>query len=373
MADAGILSEMNMILMPSSIGIIDILTVTSALHNIGCTTTEAVPPNERKTSAPDSNTYISSPDDSSGLHASLEPETTRHDRDDFEFDIASQLDYPNTQNSFQRFSPMSPISPIKSNTHLSQSPLMTPLSVVGVGKNHVQKSPILNKSSLHQQMKHLDLNSSEKADRLKSQPNLVFDNVDFVAEANIMSISYDNDGNNVSYSDDLSSLKSSSPPVLTDLQNQSDVNELVDNDSFLNSSNISICFSDKCTIAEKNKSTFKEKQQYTMKSKNSVKHSAQLTTQWNLPLQVKKDGCKSVGKQQTLCSTHCTSHSEHSNHTEDPTHDQQDQGESEEENKNCPGNKVDFISMELNDRLDNFNAEMVSQELGFAYSQFSKL
>jgi hypothetical protein len=386
---AGILDDTNFILFgPASVGIVDLFRVQTLLGHTN-TAAEYKQCNEEDELDQHSPEKMAvDPVGQSSSKDSLDPETARHDQDHFDFVLESQLDHLNTQNSFEGFSPLSPISPIRHKA--SQSPPMVQSNIyedncdgnlatdVQHDAHHYQSSRIdmLDNSNLENQR----VNISSLIDNLAPINNFIED------EHGLMSTSYHDNAplsQHSSPSSSLSSLTSLSPdssssvlaasPVASAQKQSSkqrsdtvrDASRRID-DSFLNSSDLSICFIDSCKLSENH-------QQSTTKLNNA--EPMQLTNQWKLPLQVVKDD-NNTGrernrrhrmKQRTLCASHCSSHAEHTSRSHgtdassDATGAQLDsEGEGGGEGDTHFDHADDAtVAMELEERLDNFNAVMV--------------
>lgn len=357
-AMAGILSNTAFLLHgPASVGVLDLFRVNSLLQ-------ASEPEQSCEGEESPQHSHLASPEEQYSYSvASLEPETARRDQDDFDIELESQLEpLKHSQSSFCGFSPLSPISPISKKA--SQSPLMV-RQTVGKKDNdttcaadislspcllqsychpsrQIELSEVLNKSNSLLEEEIMGVNASDKSEHLGPIGFNSFVDDELYVNNYIVAFSKDTQSSSPS-----SALKSGAV-ANNHRKERSDVGESAANDdSFLDSSNISVCFSSKCIISEKNNKTIIDEGGQQSKKKQPAVQSAQLTNEWNLPLLMK---CK---KQQTLCPSDCACHSsEYCPHTSSspsylPKHEE------------GPMPRDAFKSMEVIDRLDYFSAEMV--------------
>jgi hypothetical protein len=304
---------------------------------------------------------------------SLEPETARyintqgHD-DHFDFEFESQLDHTGipgqSQKDFGSFSPLSPLSPIAYRS--SQSPSLMRDGLANVSTS-VYDQRHDNEDEDEDDTTVCMYHSVDISALTDHSFNLDDDN-DNDGNSN-GDDNGDDDGNSKSKSqsnaDDLSEEDTHSPsPSFEDVESKRrpslESSSPLENDTFQDSSDISINFTEKCQISDSNDNLVGDHQ----KSRGHIHivPTSHHTNSWTLPLNfISTNGDKTkhrgnsgrqpCKKQSTLCSHQCVAHS-HSDQSSDlhSTHDTFDMTHSD-----------DTVSRALSDRLDTLNTELVSK------------
>ena len=266
-------------------------------------------------------TMISTPGDERKSVAFHEPETTRQCNDNFEYQLESQLEYVQSQNSFHAFSPLSPISPIQFKS--SQSPTMS---------HSISMREKLDVRPINSNFSSFQGNGDSEND-VNHDDEKVVNHV----------VSPDKDCISLPLS---SPLPPSRPHVAK-------------SDTFLNSSSLSSFFDENCKITEE-QSLQEPKKNPNVNILRKFSGPDKFRDTWTLPLKHSSNdssGGRKHKKQQTLCSSSCTSHAFESDIS-------QNSSSNVAENLSRDSKeKVPTVEMTVADCLDDFNADIVSYEV----------
>lgn len=317
---------------PASVGIVDLLRVQSLIGN------------QTRASCPD--TDVRTPDGlklpADSCEDPIEPETARNGcyNSDIEFDSQQYLA---TQSSFHAFSPQSPISPIQYKPSQSPPPSCTSSVRSGRGYRHYQDSSHNSSISelLYNSMGYFD--EGHEDDSVASPSG-----ADSTAGPREPSRDDSMSGSSVAVA--LSQREHSSltlPQPLPPMSASSEKPSVAAGSSVELPEDISLCFTDQCSVAEHNQD-----------SRDVPRRKKALTQGWTLPLHLhvsSGDSSRRIetgrhARQAVLCSHTCASHSHSDHHSS---------GQSSLDSDAARGLASTRWVDELGDRLDAFNAEMV--------------